>query len=56
MLSTLSTVFILVFSAPAENVLVGSFHTQEDCEEVAWTLNRYTSGNSVYLCVKDQDA
>lgn len=56
MLSTLSTVFVLVFSAPSESVLVAAFDTQKDCESVAWTLNRYTSGNSVYLCVKDQDA
>ena len=56
MLSTLSTVFILVFSTPTESVLVAAFDTKADCEEVAWTLGRYVSGNAEYTCIAEQDA
>lgn len=56
MFATLSSIFILVFSTPTESVLVAAFDTQEDCEEVAWTMERYLSGDASFECVKEQDA
>ena len=56
MFSTLSTIFILVFSTPEMDTLVGAFDTQADCEEVAWTMERYLSGGAKAYCVAEQEA
>jgi len=40
---------LLVFHAPIETVIVASYDTLNDCEEVAWTLQRYTTV-AYYTC------
>lgn len=32
---------LLVFDAPTESVIVAAYDTMEDCEAVAWTMQRY---------------
>lgn len=56
MLGTLTSIFILVFSTPESSTLVAAFDTQEDCEEVAWTMERYLTGNASFYCVKEEEA
>jgi hypothetical protein len=56
MFSTLSTIFILVFSTPEMDTLVGAFDTQADCEEVAWTMERYLSGGAEVYCIAEHEA
>lgn len=56
MFSTLSTIFILVFSTPDQSILVGAFDTYEDCEEIAWSMGLYLSGSATLSCVKESDA
>lgn len=56
MFSTLSTIFILVFSTPESSTLVAAFDTQADCEEVAWTMERYLTGSASFHCVKEEEA
>ena len=56
MFSTLSTMFILVFSTPEMNTLVGAFDTKADCEEVAWVMERYLSGGATAYCVMEDEA
>ena len=56
MFASLSTIFILVFSTPEMDTLVAAFDTQEDCEEVAWTMGRYLSGGAKAYCVMEQEA
>ena len=38
----------LVFSTPSVDTIIGDFDTVEDCEEVAWSMERYLAGASVY--------
>lgn len=40
---------LLVFHAPVESVIVASYDTLNDCEEVSWTLQRYTTV-AYYTC------
>ena len=40
---------MLVFHAPVETVIVASYDTLNDCEEVAFTLQRYTTV-ATYSC------
>lgn len=56
MFSTLSSIFILVFSTPTESVMVGAYDTHEDCEEVAWSIGLYLSGSASFQCVKEEEA
>lgn len=56
MFATLAKVFILVFSTPEMDTIVGTFDTQADCEEVVWTMERYLSGGAETYCVKDEEA
>lgn len=56
MFSTLSSIFILVFSTPESNTLVAAFDTVEDCEEIAWVMERYLSGSASFQCVKEEEA
>ena len=56
MLSTLTSIFILVFSTPEMNTLVGAFDTKADCEEVAWSMERYLSGGAKVYCVSEMEA
>lgn len=56
MFSTLSTIFILVFSTPEMSTLVAAFDTKADCEEVAWTMERYLTGSAKLYCVSEMEA
>lgn len=56
MLSTLTSIFILVFSTPEIDTLVGAFDTKADCEEVAWSMERYLSGGAKVYCVSETEA
>lgn len=56
MFSTLSTIFILVFSTPEMDTLVAAFDTKADCEEVAWVMGRYLSGGAKVYCVAEDEA
>lgn len=47
LLSNLLTV--LVFHAPDVSVIVAAYDTEADCEEVAFTLQRYTTV-ATYSC------
>lgn len=40
---------LLIFNAPVETVIVASYDTLNDCEEVAFTLQRYTTV-ATYRC------
>lgn len=51
----LTSLYILVFSTPESSTLVAAFDTQADCEEVAWTMERYLTGGATFTCVKEQD-
>lgn len=44
-----SALTLLVFHAPVEEVIVASYDTEADCDEVAWTLQRYTTV-AYYTC------
>lgn len=48
MLGTLTSIFILVFSTPESDTIVGTFNEGPDCEEVAWSMERYLSTAQVY--------
>lgn len=56
MLGTLTSVFILVFSTPESDTIVAAFDTQADCEEVAWTMERYLTGSAKLSCVSEMEA
>lgn len=56
MFATLTKVFILVFSTPEMDTLVGAFDTKADCEEVAWVMERHLSGGAEVYCVAEDDA
>ena len=56
MLSTLTSIFILVFSTPESDTLVAAFDTAEDCEEVAWTMERYLTGDAHFYCISEMEA
>lgn len=45
---------VLVFSTPEVDVLVAAYDTPEDCEEVAWTLQRYTTAPATYTCEPEE--
>lgn len=56
MLGTLTSIFILVFSTPESDTLVAAFDTAEDCEEVAWTMERYLTGDAHFYCISEMEA
>ena len=56
MLGTLTSIFILVFSTPESDTLVAAFDTVEDCEEVAWTMERYLTGDAHFYCISEMEA
>lgn len=41
---------VLVFVTPDMDVIVAAYDTAADCDEVAWTLNRYVAGDAHYTC------
>lgn len=45
---------VLVFSTPEVDVLVAAYDTPEDCDEVAWTLQRYTTAPATYTCQPEE--
>lgn len=48
MLSTLTSIFILVFSTPEMDTIVGTYDSKADCEEIAWVMERFLAGASAY--------
>ena len=45
---------VLVFSTPVVDVLVAAYDTPEDCDEVRWTLQRYTTAPATYTCQPEE--
>jgi len=45
---------VLVFDTPLVSVLVAAFDTPDDCIEVAWTLQRYTTAPARYTCKQEE--
>ena len=45
----LASVFVLIFDAPDVSVEVAAYDTYGDCDEVAFTLQRYTTV-ATYSC------
>lgn len=41
---------VLVFVTPDYDVIVAAYDTSADCDEVAWTLNRWVAGDAYYTC------
>lgn len=46
--SLMTSIFILVFSTPESETMVGTFTQQADCEEVAWMMEPHVSAASLY--------
>jgi hypothetical protein len=49
-----SALRVLVFHAPDVDVMVAAYDTAADCDEVAWTLNRYVAGPATYTCESEE--
>jgi hypothetical protein len=49
MTALLTSVFLLIFDAPDVSVIVAAYDTEGDCDEVAFTLQRYTTV-ATYRC------
>ncbi len=54
MLTTLTSVFVLVFSTPEMDTSVATYGTEEECEEMVLVMERHVSGASLY-CQKIED-
>lgn len=50
----LTSLYLLVFTTPESSTIVGTFDSRADCEEVAWTMERYLTGDATFVCEKEQ--
>ncbi len=47
MFTTLTSIFVLVFSTPESDTMIGIFDTAADCDEIAWVMSPHVSAASL---------
>jgi hypothetical protein len=52
----LTSVFVLFFSSPDIHTTIAAYDTEAECEEVAWVMQRWLTGDAVLYCVKESEA